>query len=465
MKKQDFKLTFLSDVVLNGSSNTEGKIENLDYITGSSILGIVAKKYDEFKNPFDIFHSGKVRFGEGTPLINEQISFKIPFCFFEPKLKKDKSELYNNHFVDYSKLLNKQLKQVRKGYITLDKTYFTLDYNYSQKAAYDKENRRAKDSSMFGYSALKKGLSWKFTVSFDENFIDIKNQESIIDILKGKHYLGKSKSSEYGQVQIEPLILKDQNIESFEERDISYIYINSSLALYDENLLPTFKPSSFNLNLDRATINWEQTQIRTKTFTPHNYKRGNKDSSRLVIEKGSIIALNNASKNELQNLKKGLGLYLSEGYGEVLVNPDFLLKKDAFSYNVLNTYDKEEFLYKFIENDLDIKRDDNLIDFLKQRQNALTQVKDLGTDVQEYIKTHKNKYEKVSKSQWGQIRMMVQVNSNNYEEDILTFIKKGKSTKQWENALKEFETILKNQDIEFIKLLSMQMPKVKWEDS
>lgn len=44
MRTINFKVTFLSDIVLNASSNTEGNIEILDYITGASFLGMVAKK-------------------------------------------------------------------------------------------------------------------------------------------------------------------------------------------------------------------------------------------------------------------------------------------------------------------------------------------------------------------------------------------------------------------------------------
>ena len=50
MKKIDFKVTFLSDIVLNKSSNTEGNVETLDFITGASFLGMVAKNYDKFEN-------------------------------------------------------------------------------------------------------------------------------------------------------------------------------------------------------------------------------------------------------------------------------------------------------------------------------------------------------------------------------------------------------------------------------
>ena len=98
MRTINFKVTFLSDIVLNDSSNTEGNIETLDFITGSSFLGMVAKNYDEFAktfDTFDIFHSGKVRFGEATPYFENKTTYKVPFCFFAPKLDSDKKEVKN----------------------------------------------------------------------------------------------------------------------------------------------------------------------------------------------------------------------------------------------------------------------------------------------------------------------------------------------------------------------------------
>ena len=84
MSTINFKVTFLSDIVLNASSNTEGNIETLDYITGASFLGMVAKNYDEFAktfDTFDIFHSSKIRFGEATPLFKTNLHTKLLFVF------------------------------------------------------------------------------------------------------------------------------------------------------------------------------------------------------------------------------------------------------------------------------------------------------------------------------------------------------------------------------------------------
>lgn len=465
MRRIDFKVTFLSDIVLNSSSNTEGNIETLDYITGASFLGMVAKNYDEFAktfDTFDIFHSSKVRFGEATPLFEKKPTYKAPFCFFAPKLDSDKKEVKNNHFIDYNNQteLDKQYKQVRNGYITSTLDYLHLEYNYSQKAAYDKDNRKSKDSSMFGYKAIKKGTTWKFSIKFDD--VDEKAQNQVIENILGEKYLGKSKTSQYGKVLIEELKdFKEEKLENLNLSGTTYVYINSTLALFDENGMPTFEPTIENLGLTNASINWEKTQIRTKKFTPYNFKRQTNDYTRLVIEKGSVIALENASNEDIDILKNGIGGYLNEGYGEVLINPSFLLKEDSFS---LNKVVKENKKYEVEEK----KVDNTLISFLQNKIESKNKTYSLGEKVQEFIDKHKKEFDTVSKSQWGQIRMIVQVYKDDYKNEILEFITKEKDKvtpkKHWEKGFVSLKNALEKENIEFIKLLSMMMPKVKVED-
>ncbi len=76
-----------------------------------------------------------------------------------------------------------------------------VNYTYSQKSAYDKTNRRSLDSNMYGYTTLKKGSVWQFSVKIDET-ISSEDEELIIDTLKESKRIGKSKSAEYGEVEI-----------------------------------------------------------------------------------------------------------------------------------------------------------------------------------------------------------------------------------------------------------------------
>lgn len=451
MKKQDFKVTFLSDIVLNKTSNTQGKIENLDFITGSAFLGMAVSKmaYD-----FEIFHSGKIRFGEATPLFEGKESFKVPFSFFSPKLDLDNKEIKNNHFIDYEddEELDKQYKQLRNGFMTKDLEYFELDFDYNQKSAYDNILRRSKDSTMFGYNAIKKGATWKFSLKFEDK-IDI---SEVIRSLNGEHFLGKSKTSQYGRIQIEKLgeieTLKELE---YQKSDTTYLYVNSSLALFDENGMPTFQPSKKSLGLETCEVVWEDTQVRTKIFTPYVYIRHGRDSSRLIIEKGSVIALKNVSQEDIKTLSKGIGGFLSEGYGEVLINPDFLLKEDTFSFK------KVAYKYKEIQN-IEANKDENLIEFLKAREDTKDSFKTLGDKVADFVKSNGAKYKKISSSQWGQIRMMAQFikDKDKCVEEIKNFITHGTSSSKWENISKSFIDEIKKYEIDYIKLLAMKMAEI-----
>lgn len=457
MREQNFKLTFLTDIVLNKSSNSEGKIDSLDYITGSSILGILAKNYDSFENPIDIFHSKKVRFMEAVPLFENQITYKVPFCFFAPKLDFDKKEIKNNHFIEYEKqdVLDKQYKQLRTGYITKDLNYFHLDYNYSQKSAYDSKNRKSQDTTMFGHRAIKEGAVWKFSIKFEDDITkDI--EDKIINFILGEKYLGKSKTAQYGKVLIEKLDIKDENIEELNIQEITYLYLNSSMALLDKNNMPTFNPTIENLGLSSGEIDWEKTQIRTSRVNYFNKKRENFDYTRLILEKGSVIAIKNFSKDDIKTIKDGVGIYLNEGYGDVLINPEFVLNKSEFSLV------KKDFTYKNIKKYED-KEDETLLSFLKEIQKEKKSNLSVGQKVQNFIDENLKKFEEISKSQWGQIRMIVQFNQNNdsYKDKIKDFITKGTSKKQWESVERLFFETLENESIEFIKILSMLMPKSK----
>ena len=85
MPKKCYKITLLSELVLPKNSNTQGKNEQLNFISGAVFLGLVARHYAEFSDPFALFHSGKVRFGAARALIGGKMSYKTPLCFYAPK--------------------------------------------------------------------------------------------------------------------------------------------------------------------------------------------------------------------------------------------------------------------------------------------------------------------------------------------------------------------------------------------
>jgi len=442
MRELVYQVEFLSDIVLPATSNTEGNIQNLDFIAGSNFLGMVAREYDKFENSFDIFHSGKVRFGDATLLHHNKPTYKMPLSYFYEKGKEE--TLYNHHIITDFKAFD-QLKQKRNGYITKELEVVYIEYNYSQKSAYNKETRTSLEGSMFGYSAMKKGLKWQFSIKIDDS-ISEEDVKLIKKTILKSNRLGKSKSAQYGRIEISEIIgsealasLNGETKSPLPNSDI--LYFNSRVALVDENGNPTYDLKYICAN---ANIEYPKSQIKTSTFTPYNGAMQTKTYERIVIDKGSVIVLKDISQEQLDEIKKGVGVYLAEGFGEILINPRFL---SGNGFPLIKNKEKEE-AQKPIEAPL--------TKFLKQREEYKKDKLNILNDVDDFIKEYKTLYKNIKPSQWGKIRSICTSGEDDFIGDIREYISSG--TKKWEE--RQISTLLdKEYRLEFIKLLSIQMPK------
>ncbi|NPA60376.1 MAG: hypothetical protein GXO30_07970 [Epsilonproteobacteria bacterium] len=483
MVRLNFVCEFKSDIVLHSSSNIEGKIDRFDYIAGSNFLGMVARKYPDFgSDAFEIFHSGVVRFGDGHILKDNQETFQVPFAWFAPKgvsLEKALSigELYNEHFLtkeQYDNFIkeNKQPKQQRVGFVTANGELAKLSHNYRQKSAYDKYNRRSKDSAMFGYYSLPKGTKWAFSVEMDSD----EYKDKIIELLESSKRLGKSRSAEYGRVKI---TFVDEEQKKFIEQDLRqaieikdkhyiFLYAQSRLALTN-NSINSYKFDLASLQLEEpCKIAWDKSQIRTSRYTPYVFIRENRDPERLVIDKGSVIAIEVSKDFDVEayskRVERGLGLYLSEGHGKVVVNPKFLTDKNP-KFKNLKTY--------FVsESEALAPKKGAINQWLQAQQKQEEQNYKLLKEVKEFIKNYKKEIRN-KKSQWGQIRSLCSAYTtdktiykalfsekmaNNHKEGFLLH---GQAKDKWSKYLIEALTNRANKDNyhTFIKLLSIYAPK------
>jgi len=445
MQTKYYKCRFLSDVVLPASSNTQGNIALNDFIAGSNFLGMVAKEYDSFgKDAFSVFHSGDVRFGDGHILINEKASYKIPLSFH--KLKVGEGVFNRVHLTqeDEKNLRNeqKQLKQMRNGYINEDFELLELSYNYTQKSSYDKELRRSKDEGMYGYFALQSGTEWLFKVTYKDDSL----VEAVEYALLGKQYLGKSKSAQYGEVEITPYNHQYKELSFIPKDDLTYIYVKSRLALLDEDGHPTAVPTIENLGLSSGEIVWEKTYIRTSTYTPYNYKRATQEYTRIVINKGSLITVKGCNTPT----QDAIGAYINEGFGEVLINPAFL---QDINPN-LKKYEEEE-----KQTSLQKGYFTPLLAFLENKAALEEEKFAVAQHVQQVYKN----FIKPSKSQWGQIRTFASIakDAQDLKNKIKEYISKGVAKKQWEGLEEKLfsEIDSSKSPLAFVKLLAMIVAK------
>lgn len=398
MRELIFEITFKSPVILQASSNTQGKMSSLDFIPGSAFLGMVASRYGEFSDPFKIFHSGAVKFCDASPIKNGKEFFKIPLSYFHEKL--DNGKIYNHHLLNDSEFKKfTQLKQMRSGYINDKNEQLSMDLGFSQKSAYDKNKRRSMDSQMYGYEAFRVGMKWRFSVKFEPS-VSEDDINRVKETLVRSTRLGKSKSAEYGAIEIKFIGENTDETQSFTPPEgYTFIYAKSRLALIDENGNPSYDVKYILPNLSENNVDYEKTQIRISNFTPYNGARATKDYERACINKGSAIALKNLSTEQIAELKNGVGAYLSEGFGEVLINPWFLNGGDAKDNPI--EFQKEAETERSSKK-MPIRSD--LAKFLEQKQDAKKQALEMAERVANFIESHKDKFSKIPKSQWGAIR-------------------------------------------------------------
>jgi CRISPR/Cas system CSM-associated protein Csm3 (group 7 of RAMP superfamily) len=415
MKTQYFKCKLLSDIVVNASLATEGNMTTLDYIPGSNFLGIAASslyKQKELSKDilYEIFHSGKVSFGDALISKNDHLSYAVPFSLFQDKLEKGLGEsdkkVWVHHLLDDTKPKNengdfRQLKQQRGGYLNSNKDYIKIvEKQFSLKSAHSRDERRSAEGKMFGFESIKKGQEFVFSVKIE----DEKYYEIVSEALIGNRRIGKSKTAQYGQVNIS----KIENVKPFRNGDFEnnqlVIYAESNLCFFNEFGQSTFQPEIKEFGNFKGTINWNLSQIRTYSYSPWNGIRNTTNTQRDVMQKGSVIIVDGFNGN-VDDLNTQVGEYTSEGLGRVIYNPEFLKADEEGVWNFeLHKKPENEAGEKPIDLN-DIKTTTRIGGFLHNKLKMEDQEKAIGKAVIDIIKSNTVLNDnKISPSQWGAIR-------------------------------------------------------------
>lgn len=441
-----FKIKLNSDCILKSISATEGVPESLSFIPGSLILGITAQRYNEFQNPFDIFHSGKVKFGNAFVYIYGKPYLKAPLSWHYPKDEEKTKKIVGSHLVeeydDLEKRLNyKQPKQIREDYIDIEfNNLYTPDYNFQLKSAFDARLGRSKDASMFAYETLKKGTKYIFEVAFDSS-IPESDVEAVEKILAGRHFIGKSKTAQFGSIDIMPYDLKitgkffssisdavfSVSKNSMDKEllcrndDLIFLYAKSDLILNNENGFNIVNINSPDvLGINSGKILHKKTYVDYRRFNMYNFTVKRRLPVRTAISAGSVICIEGVDKAEKETLiaKKVLyaGNYLSEGFGEIYVNPPFLFKKEYTGLNKADI-DYESGADKSIQlaGTFIAIADDKIAEEINNNEKKVLKYLDVKINeklvidkslklAEEIHNAHKHKFDKITKSQWGVVR-------------------------------------------------------------
>lgn len=436
MKTLKFKCTLLTDIILNVKSASEGANSTLDFIPGSCFLGIAAGNLygnADAKEAIEIFHSGKVKFGDAHPADEKcSRSLRIPASFFFAKGDSIKDAAYIHHNIKNFKDIKAangapaQIKQCRNGFYVMSESEgyeIKTEKSFAIKSAYDRNERRSKDAAMYGYESLSKGLEMLFSVEVEDDNL----AEKIKHALKGEKRVGRSRTAQYGLVNIEECEYDD--VKSYQSSDQIVIYADSRLVFLDENGLPTFQPSVEQLLGVGAegTIAWDKCQIRTFQYAPWNYKRQCYDTDRCGIEKGSVIVIENCKNCQIDS--HYVGSYNNEGFGKIICNPIFLQSeegenglskckfKDSDKKNSPKEASSNSLLFKYLEDK-------------KKSEDKTTAVYNQTNGFDAKLFEGKEKFA----SQWGYIRSIaLSIKDNKAIKDAIEdYISHGVKKEDWD---------------------------------
>lgn len=328
--KQYYKITTIDPVIMTQSSATEGGLQTLDYITGSAILGTLASQlYAQLseQDAWAIFHSGEVQFSPCYPVVNNELSLPVPASWHFAKgdeWQKEgvlQPEVISNHAGQrFSRDEQTQYKQCRSGFINSQGALAEVKQTLVTKTALDDKQTAAK-GQLFNYSAINAGQLFI-------GFVDANTEqlETIKKHLSGQHSIGRSRSSEFGRVNIELIELTQPSARPAFTSELS-VYCISDIECVDQYGLPTFTPTLAELVGDAkltGTLDAGRSFIRTSTLSRFNQKRGGFDGEQALISKGSVLVFKDVSNtaDAIEQLSEmGAGINKQQGQGWVLVNP------------------------------------------------------------------------------------------------------------------------------------------------
>jgi CRISPR-associated protein Csx10 len=335
--QQSFRVTLEQDVVLSSRAVTEGQHQCLDYLPGSTFLGVAAGRgYPHLAadDAWLLFHSGKVRFVDALPWHEGQLARPMPLSLHQYKGDDIYQAELHGKCLDPAKLFDpsqlgadpgRQPQQLRQAYLTTTGGRLQPRLGERMKTAIASETGRAAEGQLFGYQALQAGQEFVFTLQADDDVGELFDQA--VGWLTGQARLGRSRSAQYGQVSIKPCTAVSLAPDSIEQDSLLTLWLLSDMALVDGQGQPCLQPAPELLGLP-ADSKWlsEYSFLRSRRYSPYNAKRRSFDPEREVICRGSVLRFELPRRLEAAELDalKNLGLYQEAGLGQLAVNPKLL---------------------------------------------------------------------------------------------------------------------------------------------
>lgn len=322
MPSLNLRIILETDIVLSASAATVGSQHTLRRIRGGALLGACAAQGYHGPHSFDLFHSGRVRYGDGLPEAGASVALPLPLSLHRAKSHPQAGAAWN--LAVGRPAGQEQLVQEREGFVAPDGRRVLMKTGYSMRTAVD-AGGRARSGFLFGMESLEEGQVFRSIVEADDLVLLQEVEERLIG---RQHRLGRSRSAEFGRVHIEKAeAAVEWPVLSGRVATLRF-WCLSDLALRDDVTgAPRLTPEGSDFGLPEAHLDRARSFLRFGRWTPFNGHRGRPDLERQVILAGSVIVLQ-GPETDLDvlraNLAGGVGACRHEGLGQVLVQPEFL---------------------------------------------------------------------------------------------------------------------------------------------
>lgn len=336
------QLDFLlqDDVVFSLRSSTQGDHEAMDRIPGSALWGWAASWLHR-RFPADaqaLAHAGLLRFGDARPLsATGQPTFPVPLSWSFDKGRGMAPErsgcLQADHLVNRSHqeaaavlTTMSQAKGLRGGHVSASGEWVHARSQYRLRTALEAESGTARRSHLFGYQSLAAGQRFRGWLRIDDA-ASSHALDSLLSALHGTIRLGRSRSTEYGRVQISLSEVSSPELPATAGERIT-LWLLSDAQLRDIHGRPTLAPDGPSLGLQGARLLPGQSALRHRSYSAWNAHRHARTLERQVLTAGSVLVLERPGQAftsaELARLAQGLGCDAEQGLGEVWINPPML---------------------------------------------------------------------------------------------------------------------------------------------
>lgn len=335
MRHATFDILLEQPLIISQQAASAGAHQSLDYLPGSTFLGLAASRLYAGLTPAEawtLFHSGQVRFGDALPLVGDETGFPVPLCWhtYKGEAAQRNGQLLAANLFDPScpgSDKTRQPVQLRGGYATSSGQLLTPVRQQTLKTAIDRQTGMAAESQLFGYEALAAGQRFRCVISADDD-VPAALWQRLQETLAGTASLGRSRSAQFGRVQIEPQSTTGaEHPASAQDRTRLTLWLLSDLLL-EEHGQPCLIPHPHLLGLPEGS-RWlsEASFLRSRRYSAYNAYRRHYDSERQVITRGSVLRFElprPLTAEEHERLQQGLGLQIESGLGSAWVNPPLL---------------------------------------------------------------------------------------------------------------------------------------------